>query len=87
MTDKIPEEEIDEIIKQSTEKVWEPFPGITIVAWQLPSGFVISDQSGCINPDEYDRNLGLKYAREKLKTQVWQYEGYRRKVEFSKRQG
>ena len=83
MSNKIPESHIDEIIEKTNERVWEPFPGITVVAWQLPNGYVITDQSGCIDPKDYDRDLGIKYSREHLKTQVWQLEGYLRKNEFS----
>ncbi len=79
---KISEEEIDAIVAASNEKVWHPFPTITIVAWELPNGYVISDQSGCIDPENYDEELGVKYSREHLKTKVWQLEGYRRKQQF-----
>lgn len=43
MKNKLTNEDIDAIQEQCLEKVWEPFPGITIVAWNLPSGFTISD--------------------------------------------
>lgn len=33
MTWKISPKRIKEIISESKEPVWEPFPGITIVAW------------------------------------------------------
>lgn len=81
---KISEEEIDFIIAASTEKVWHPFPTITIVAWELPSGYVITDQSGCIDPENYDEELGVRYSREHLKVKLWQLEGYRRKCEFGR---
>lgn len=83
MSNKIPETYIDELIEQSEEKVWEPFPGITIVAWRLPNGYTISDQSGCVDPLDYDRELGIKFAREHLKTKLWELEGYLRKQSFS----
>lgn len=83
----ITEEEVDEIIAASREMVWEPFPGATIVALSLPNGFVISSQSACINPEDYDRELGVKYCRENLKSKVWELYGFVRKSEFAEENG
>lgn len=76
MSYKITEDQIDEIIENTTERVWHPFPTITIVAWELPNGYVIVSQSGCIDPSEYDEEMGIRYAREHLKTKLWELEGY-----------
>lgn len=87
MTWKISPKRIKEIISGSNESVWEPFPGTTIVAWQLPNGFVISDQSGCIDPSEYDQEIGVEIARKHLEDKVWQLYGFMRKQEFHDAQG
>lgn len=79
---KLSQSRINQIVKDSAEKIWEPFPGITIVAWQLPNGFVISDQSGCIDPKDYDRDIGIEIARKHLEDKVWQLYGFARKQEY-----
>lgn len=76
MTIKVDESYIDAIIEQSTELYWEPFPGVTVVAWQLPNGFVIEEMSGCIDPANYQLEIGLEIARERLKSKLWMLEGY-----------
>lgn len=86
MSWKIPEWHIDEIIAASKEEVWRPFPGITVVAWQLPNGYTISAQSGVVDPAEDVPELGLKYAREHLKSKVWELEGYVRKNQWAEAQ-
>ena len=83
MSWKIPESEIDEIIAESDEKVWEPFPGITVMAWCLPNGYAITEQSGCVDPSEYSRELGEMYCREALKRKVWQLYGFLAKQRYS----
>ena len=83
MSWKIPKERIDAICAECSEQVWEPFPGITIVAWQMPNGFVISEQSGTIDPAEYSREIGVKCCRERLADKVWELEGYVRKNEWA----
>lgn len=78
MEKRIPPEHVNQVIAESEEAVWEPFPGITIVAWNLPNGFTISDQSGCIDPSMYDREVGINIARKHLEDKVWELEGYLR---------
>ncbi|MDY3130010.1 MAG: Gp49 family protein [Berryella intestinalis] len=73
---RVSPERVEDIIAEAEEGVWEPFPGVTIVAWRLPNGFTISDQSGCVDPSKYDRAIGLAIARDHLKAKVWQLEGY-----------
>lgn len=87
MSWKIPKEKIDAICAECEEQVWEPFPGITIVAWQMPNGFVISEQSGTIDPAEYSLEIGVKCCRERLTDKVWELEGYVRKNEWAEAKG
>lgn len=81
---RLAEEDIDAIQIQCKEEVWEPFPGITIVAWNLPNGFTISDQSGCIDPSNYDRETGVNICRERLRNKLWELYGFLYKEEFFK---
>ncbi len=84
MKNKLAPEDIDAIQAQCLEKVWEPFPGITIVAWNLPNGFTISDQSGCIDPKSYDREIGVGICREHLRDQLWKLYGFALKEQFGR---
>lgn len=82
---KIPESQIDEMIEQVEEAVYEPFEPVccTVVAWKLPNGYVLVESSGTIDPSEYSRELGIKFCRERLKTKLWQLEGYVQKCEWA----
>lgn len=84
MKNKLTNADIDAIQAQCDEAVWEPFPGITIVAWNLPNGFTISDQSGCIDPSNYDREIGVGNCRENLRDKLWTLYGFLAKEEFGK---
>lgn len=81
---KITQEHINQIISNTEEKIWEPFPGVTIVSWKLPSGFVITDQSGCVDPSNYDREIGVSIARIHLENKLWELEGYLLKNQLAK---
>lgn len=84
MKNKLTNEDIDAIQAQCSEKVWEPFPGITIVAWNLPNGFTISDQSGCVDPKNYDREIGVRICREHLRNKLWELYGFSLKEKFGR---
>lgn len=42
----------------------------------LKNGFEVVGISGCIDPKEYDSELGKKYAREKAIDKVWELLGF-----------
>ena len=84
MRNRLTDEDVDAIQARGREQVWEPFPGITIVAWNLPNGFTISDQSGCVDPKNYDRETGVGICREHLRDKLWMLYGFLLKEEFAK---
>lgn len=80
---KIPKAYIKDLARHCKEKIWEPFPGVIVVAWQLPNGYVISKQAACVDPDNYDREVGIRIARKALRNKLWELEGYIAKDAFS----
>lgn len=84
MKNKLTSSDIDAIQEACDEAIWEPFPGITVVAWNLPNGFTVSDQSGCIDPANYDREIGAKICREHLRDKLWMLYGFLAKEAFWK---
>ena len=76
-TPTITEEYIDEIMENSAFDVGTAFDKCTIVACRLPNGFVITESSACVNPEDYDKNLGFEICKSKIKNKVWELEAYR----------
>lgn len=87
MTWKISQKRIREIMDESLYEVWEPYPGITIVAMNLPNGYTLVESSGCVDPAEYDRELGIQLCKNALERRVWQLYGFMRKQEYSDAKG
>ena len=79
---KIPEQVIDRLMEDSDYEVYDCFGCCTVVVMRMPNGYVLVESSGCINPEQYDRELGIAYCKEALKRKAWQLEGYRRKHEY-----
>lgn len=81
---RVTQGEIDALMDGDMQ-VWEPFPNLTVVALRLANGFTVVESSGCIDPANYDRELGVKYAMERIENRVWQLEGYRKLNELTEK--
>jgi len=42
----------------------------------LPCGFQVTGESACVDPANFDKELGRKYAREQAVEKLWPLEGY-----------
>jgi len=47
------------------------------VSYKLESGFTITGRAACVDPANFDLEIGRHYARENAATQLWALEGYR----------
>ena len=88
MTFKISSAYIDEIFENSK---FEDFKSknspCTVVIMTLPNGYTLVESSGCIDPKEYDHELGIQLCKEALRRKVWQLEGYLGKQKFHENEG
>jgi hypothetical protein len=48
----------------------------TLCILDLENGYTIKGMSACVDPAEFDLNLGRKYAFEDAFKQIWALEGY-----------
>lgn len=68
---------IEEIMNHSKVIVNTVFNKCTIVACKLPNGFVIVESSACVDPKNYDEDMGVEICMKKIVDKVWELEGYR----------
>lgn len=73
----ITEEYVEEIMENSDFEAHTTFDKCTVVTCRLPNGFVISDYAACVNPENYDENMGIEICRERIKNKIWELEAYR----------
>lgn len=76
LPNKITSEALDELIAASKVKYTKLGLTTTHCMITLPCGFTISGESACVDPANYDKELGEKYALEKAKDSLWAFEGY-----------
>lgn len=48
-----------------------------LVSYKLNSGFTVTGRAACVDPANFDLEIGRKYAREDAENQLWKLEGYR----------
>lgn len=53
-----------------------PLRQLTICVLVLRNGFTVTGESACVSPDNFDREIGQKIARENAVRKIWPLEGY-----------
>lgn len=65
------------MLKNSDIKVITVFDKCTIVSCRLPNGFVITESSACVSPENYNRDLGIEICYNKIADKVCELEAYK----------
>ena len=79
---EITEEYIAEIMDNCNFEIHTAFGKCTIVSCRLPNGFVITESSACVNPEDYDEGLGADICFNKIADKIWELEAYRLQQEL-----
>lgn len=66
---------IDETI---VSEQYHVFPGttMTVCALTLRNGFIVIGESAAASPENFDKDIGRKIARENARNKIWALEGY-----------
>lgn len=66
---------IDEAI---TSEQYHVFPGttMTVCALTLRNGYIVTGESAAASPENFDKEIGRKIARENARNKIWALEGY-----------
>lgn len=68
----------DQLENVIVKEQYHVFEGTTFTSCllTLANGFNVHGESACASPENFDAELGRKYARENAKNKIWQLEGY-----------
>lgn len=66
---------IDETI---VSEQYHVFPGttLTVCALTLRNGYIVTGESAAASPENFDKDIGRKIARENARNKIWALEGY-----------
>jgi hypothetical protein len=56
---------------------------MTICVLVLRNGFVVTGESACASPENYDEGIGRKIARDNARGKIWALEGYKLRSEMA----
>ena len=73
---------IEYLITHSNVSAETVYDKCTVVTMQLPNGFVITESSACVSPENYDKEMGINNCINKISEKLWELEGYRLQCEL-----
>ena len=83
MNNTVTEEQIEKLMEGAKVNVMTMFDKCTIVAVQLPNGFILVESSACVDKENYDEKLGTQICIERIVNKIWELEGYKLQCEVS----
>ena len=48
-----------------------------VVSYKLPCNFTVLGRAACVDPANFDLEIGRKIARENAASKIWELEGYK----------
>lgn len=75
LKDKLEYNDLVDVIQDTSYYV---FPGttLTVVCVTLKNGYTVTGESACVDPTNFNKELGEKYALQAAITKLWSLEGY-----------
>lgn len=84
MSNTIKKEQIEQLLNEAEVTAITVFKKVTVVAVQLPSGFVVVESSGAVDEENYDFELGKDICLKRIQDKLWELEGYVLQKELAK---
>lgn len=77
MSKSVTQEQINSIIEKSEKEVIHRIFGKQcVVVIKLENGFTIVGESACVDPNNYDEQIGYDIAIKSIEKRLWELEGY-----------
>lgn len=62
---------------ENAEKHWDVIFGkCTVLTVKLENGFVLTESSGCVDPENFDDAIGRECCEKRIRDKLWMLEGY-----------
>lgn len=73
---RVTKEQIEQLKAGAEVNVQTLFGKCTVVTVRLRNGFVLTESSACVDPENYDETMGLEICLERIENKLWELEGY-----------
>lgn len=72
---RVTSEHVDSVIVSEQYYVF-PNSTLTICALTLKNGFIVTGESAAASPENFDKEIGRRIARDNARNKIWSLEGY-----------
>lgn len=69
-------EKIRRLMDKARYETFTVYGKCTIVAAQLENGFILVESSACVDPANYNQELGESICKKAIEERLWELEGY-----------
>ena len=76
MKPKVKIEDLERMINEAETESAVFWGKETVVSYRLKNGFTVLGRSACVCPENFNAELGMKFARENAIDKMWELEGY-----------
>ena len=73
---RVTEAQIKALLDNAETEEYTFFGKDHIVCYKLSNGFTVSGRGACVDPKNFDIEVGRSVARKNAEQQLWQLEGY-----------
>ena len=74
---RVTQEQIDLLLDNAQTQEHTFWDKELVVSYKLESGFTVTGRGACVDPANFDLEIGRRVARDDAASQLWQLEGYR----------
>lgn len=83
MKNTVTQDDIIQLLSEAEAAVSTVHGKCTIVSVKLKSGFVLTESSACVDPANYNEELGFNECMRRIEDRLWELEGYARQKKLA----
>jgi len=76
MKNTVTQEDIVQLMSDAEASVSTLYGKCTVVCVKLKNGFVLTESSACVDPANYNEELGFNECMKRIEDRLWELEGY-----------
>ena len=73
---KVTEERIEHLMETAEYEACVAFDKCVVLMAKFENGFIITESSACVDPENFDMELGVSICRQHIEARLWEMEGY-----------
>lgn len=80
---RVTQEQIEDLLNSAETQEHVFWNKELVVSYRLSNGFTVTGRGACVDPANFDPEIGRQVARRQVEDQLWQLEGYRKQLELA----